>query len=76
MKCDELGLMIIIINLSNKIMSIRRNLLTLVLTFLSWNFHVTILFSGSRFLLLFLFKEIVSLPPLYHLTKTEKFQCT
>lgn len=76
MKCDELGLMIIIINLSNKIMSTRRNLLTLVLTFLSWNFHVTILFSGSRFLLLFLFKEIVSLPPLYHLAKIEKFQCT
>lgn len=69
MKCDELGLMIIIINLSNKIMSIR-SLLTPVLTFLRWNFHVIVLFLGLRCLLFFLFQEIVSLPLVFYIAST------
>jgi len=58
MKCDELGLMIIIINLRSKIMSIR-SLLTPILILqmeFSSNYFV------HSFEIFVVFKEIVSLP--------------
>lgn len=50
--------MIIIINFSNEIMSIT-SLLTPVLTFLSCDFHTTVLFLGLRFFLFLKKKKVV-----------------